>query len=1110
MAFCPRATRAARPWLIPALVPVVTLAASTPAVGATHPVPESQGRSAVGTPTTVTEGVPGDDVPDLGKPRDGDRLGSRDRQALARAQDAGRRTVTVLVATARGQAPLVSREVTDLGGTVRYSDRSLGYVRAVLPTGAVERTANLRGVFGVDLNERFRVPDPRPGSARTGATARAGTVVAPGPDTPAANPFLPTREIGAPQFVARHPRWDGRGVTIGVLDTGVDLDHPALRTTTTGEPKIVDWVTATDPLVDGDGTWRPMLTTVTGPTFGYGDRQWTSPAGDFRVNLFEETATEASELGGDVNRDGDTSDDWGVLYRAADNAVWVDTDDDGDFTDEELRRPYREGRQVGHFGTDDPSTPVREALPFVVEFREDVDLTADGQQGHTADFVNIGIVSDAHGTHVAGIAAGHRLFGGAMSGAAPGARIVSSRACTFGGGCTDVALVEGMIDLVTRRGVDVVNVSIGGLPALNDGDNARAVIYNRLIADYGVQLFLSAGNEGPGLNTVSDPSVTTDAVSVAASVTRRTWQANYGARVSARHQIFSFSSRGPREDGGLKPDLTAPGAAVSTTPTWLPGRPAAEAGYELPPGYAMYNGTSMAAPEAAGGAALLLSAGKDADVPITPAGMRTSLTSTARFDDDLPSFAQGMGQLRVGRAWRLLRRIGSTAPSRYDVSAPVCSALSSYLSEPGRGTGIYNRCPAGAGGQVAGRTRTYRVQITRRSGPTGSREHALRWRGNDGTFSAPASVRLPLGKPATVTVRARASLGAHAAILLVDDPSTRGVDRAVSAVVVSATGLSALDYTWSIQDTVERTRTRSYFVTVPEGAEVLRVRLSDIAAASQVRFLAFHPYGVGVEDNSSLNCYTSFSDPEECSPTSRTYIDPTPGVWELTVESRRTTPYLVNPFSLTAAVRGVAVDPPLREVPTATVGRAVPVSWTLSNRFAPVTITASGGELGSAFATRPTIADGETHTYSVVVPAGASRLDVGIGNPSDPGADLDLTVLKDGVVVGQSADGDSEEAVRVQHPEAGRYEVEVYGYAVPAGTTAYDYRDVYYAAALGTLEVDKTPFRLGSGETAELAGSVTPQARPGDGRSLLGEVSLRDPEGSVLGMAGVLLTDVRE
>ena len=65
-----------------------------------------------------------------------------------------------------------------------------------------------------------------------------------------------------------------------------------------------------------------------------------------------------------------------------------------------------------------------------------------------------------------------------MNGAAPGAKIVSARACTWGGGCTAVALTDGMIDLVVNRGVDIVNMSIGGLPALNDGNNARAQLYN--------------------------------------------------------------------------------------------------------------------------------------------------------------------------------------------------------------------------------------------------------------------------------------------------------------------------------------------------------------------------------------------------------------------------------------------------------------------------------------------------------------------------------------------------------------------------------------------------------------------------------------------------------
>ena len=80
---------------------------------------------------------------------------------------------------------------------------------------------------------------------------------------------------------------------------------------------------------------------------------------------------------------------------------------------------YKVRCDVGYFGTDNPATPVAERMPFVVQ--------TDGK----TKFVNIGIVSAQHGSHVAGIVAGNSLFGGAMSGEAPGAKIVSVRACMF-------------------------------------------------------------------------------------------------------------------------------------------------------------------------------------------------------------------------------------------------------------------------------------------------------------------------------------------------------------------------------------------------------------------------------------------------------------------------------------------------------------------------------------------------------------------------------------------------------------------------------------------------------------------------------------------------------
>jgi hypothetical protein len=158
------------------------------------------------------------------------------------------------------------------------------------------------------------------------------------------------------------------------------------------------------------------------------------------------------------------------------------------------------------------------------------------------------------------------------------------------------------------------------------------------------------------------------------------------------------------------------------------------------------------------------------------------------------------------------------------------------------------------------------------------------------------------------------------------------------------------------------------------------------------------------------------SDPATCKPQERSYENPLPGVWEIEVESRRTSPALVNPFSLTVRIQGVTVEPAIVELPSVAAGVPTPVEWTVTNNFGPVTVTGEGGPLGSARVQRPTIADHELQTYEVVVPAGASRLEVAIGNTSDLAADLDLFVRFNGAIVAQAADGDSEEAVTITTP----------------------------------------------------------------------------------------------
>ncbi|WP_262413724.1 S8 family serine peptidase [Actinacidiphila acidipaludis] len=1097
--------RAARIALAAGLV--AALSAAGPSLAVADPAPQAPAA------TGSTAGTPAGDTPAKDAP---DKLGSADASLLEKAKADGDKNVTFMVATQPGQTGQVTAKLHAQGASVGMTYDDLGYVRATVPTGkadaALTAAQKLPQVLAIDLKQEIKLDDPAPAadttSAAGGHAGHGGTTTYSGPDahTPAKNPYQPAFETGAVDFVKDHPTEDGRGVTIGILDSGVDVGHPALQRTTTGERKIVDWVTATDPILDGDATWRPMVTAVSGTSFTAAGRTWTAPTGDYRFSTFAEAATKGGDMQGDLNRDGDTTDVWGLLYDPAAGTVRVDLNNNGDFTDDTPMKPYKDGFQIGHFGTDDPATAISESIPFTIEIRKDVPMDPYGGTwvGKKADFVNIGVVQSEHGTHVAGITSANGLFGGKMNGAAPGAKIVSSRACTWSGGCTNIALTEGMTDLVVNHHVDVVNMSIGGLGALNDGASARDQLYKRLIDTYGVQLVISAGNDGPGVNTIGDPGLADHVLSIGASISKETWAADYGSQMTVPYSLLPFSSRGPREDGGLAPVLTAPGASINSVPTWEAGAPVKEAGYALPPGYAMLQGTSMASPQATGAAALLLSAAKDHRMTVSPAQLRTALISTARTIPGFQTVDQGAGLVSVGPAWDLLRRGGTT--DAYTVKAPVNTTLSGFLQTPGYGTGVYDR----EGGLTTGQQRTYSVTVTRTSGAAAAQWQTLTWAHNDGTFRVEGGplVRLPLGVPVTVRITAKPrSAGVHSALLNVDDPLTRGTDTQIAATVIVSTPVAAPGYTLERSGTIQRDVTRSYFVTVPAGATSLEVAMDGIATGSQTRFITMHPYGVPLDSTQTIDCYPNYTNPANtCRPDVRSYSQPMPGVWEIEVEARRTSPQLDNPYHLTVTVLGASFDPAVQTVDQVKVGTATPVTWTVGNAFAGLEGRLKGGPLGSALTATPTITQGATQTTQLTLGSGVSRLDVSIGSPSDTAADLDLYVYRDGVLVGQSADGDAEESVSLADPAPGTYTFEVDGYSVPSGSTTYAYKDVYYSAGLGSVSVDDSAVvHLPHGASAQVSASVLASAAAPAGRQFFGEVQLLDARGTVAGTGSVLI-----
>ena len=170
-------------------------------------------------------------------------LDKHDRELLAEARADGDKTVTLLIASKPGANKTVVSGLTGLGGTVQKRDDDVSYLRASVPIGKAEAAARRQRRPG--RGPRRGHPARRPGAARRSgpdAADAAGRGHARGQPLHAdrghrrrRSSWRPTR----PGTAAASP--------IGIVDTGVDLDHPACTTTSTGERKIVDWVTDTDP-----------------------------------------------------------------------------------------------------------------------------------------------------------------------------------------------------------------------------------------------------------------------------------------------------------------------------------------------------------------------------------------------------------------------------------------------------------------------------------------------------------------------------------------------------------------------------------------------------------------------------------------------------------------------------------------------------------------------------------------------------------------------------------------------------------------------------------------------------------------------------------------------
>ncbi len=508
------------------------------------------------------------------------------------------------------------------------------------------------------------VRPPEPGLAPVAAAPvpsapqPAAPDAAPKPRDPIAPPdvayrlgLMPLVGTGAAAWHAAHASWDGRGTVIAILDSGIDPSVPGLQVTSAGQAKILD-------LRNFSGEGDVALSRVRPGR----DGAIALPGGmTLRgAGAVSDVATDSQWYGGvirelpfgdapaaDFNGNGSNRDSYGVVVvrAAAGWLAFIDTNGDGTLADETPIGDFLvRGQTFAFRATSGASGPIVGAVNLFVD--------ASGRPR-----LSLVLDTSGHGTHVAGIAAGHDLYGvPGFDGVAPGAQVLGLKIAddAHGGLSTTGSMLRAM-EYATRfaaeRGLPLVlNMSFGVGNEQPGAATMDSIVDDYLLAHPGVVFAISAGNDGPGATTMGLPASAAFALCVGSTYPAPFGPPQFGAETP--DVLGWWSSRGGDLD---KPDVVTPGMAYSTVPRWNTGEE-------------IKLGTSMASPHAAGLAALLLSAARAERRPVTGAQVVQALRATAAPLDGETALDQGYGVPQVGAAYAWLSA-GHQAP-RFRVSAP--------------------------------------------------------------------------------------------------------------------------------------------------------------------------------------------------------------------------------------------------------------------------------------------------------------------------------------------------------------------------------------------------------------------------------------------------------
>lgn len=736
-----------------------------------------------------------------------------DSMFLSRAIAENRKTVVVALAITPNRSLDVANPITSNGGSIGYVDDEVGYIRARVPLHYVRKIESSPHVNAIQVEGAlpyFVSSRSWPAQSESASALKIDFMryLKQLSHDHSINPF---NDMGYNDFTKKYPSYDGRGVTIAIIEHFPDFAMKEIQHAKDLEGRAIPKVAEVHAFYGEepgrmnhesdrpDGLVRlSKVETSDRQDFIMNGRNIPVPARDhYFVGALQ--PTNLSALRG--------SSDWQsepivVVWDPDNSCAIIDANRNFDLNDDQCVREFNRFRDIGQLSLSNSNKKI----PFVV-------LRGRSENSLVVATANI------HTVGVTMAAAGNSFFGSRLGGAAPEAQIVSISSQVM----ID-AQVEALIFAARHEKVDVILHMLGHMGANQTKNNVLNIISDRLARLFNKVIIVPAYNQRNQLNSVGVHSAAQNVLSIGQFIGRDVRKILTGVDVSSGPDLYS--SAGPTEDGRLAPDILAPSMITVPLPDYLAEIPFLT---EICPKIAWpgnascFNGTSAASPIAAGSVALLIGAAKQSSLHVDSESVISAVKASARLLRGYPVNVQGRGVLDLPSAWSTVKSArASLSKVDLEIRAPIRTTLGEFLSRNVYGQGLYER-----EGWEPGNVKRRSVTIKRLNGPESPIDIVLKIEGDySGTFSVQEHIKLPIGKPIDVPLTINpAGAGVYSAFLRITEANSGRYIDDVGLTVVSAPKITAENgYKLRFNGGYKQPGFPRLYFSVPDGMSKIRLR----------------------------------------------------------------------------------------------------------------------------------------------------------------------------------------------------------------------------------------------------------------------------------------------